>query len=185
MCNMSLCVSCRVHIIIIIQWCDRLAKAQILMVKWGKGWTGKWQCRKMCIRPVKYTTGGDENHFNVLLIVRDKVSQDSIHRPPLLKRKESWSLTPTPTKLKSVGVFSSVDWSVNLPFADWTAGYSSSGGAALIPVDLVWQYWRPGTRSSGGSCTHVAYGSCTHVAYGSCTHVAYGSCTHVAYSDFR
>ena len=54
MCNMSLCVSCWVHIIIIIQWCDRLAKAQILMVKWGKGWTGEWQFRKMRVRPLAW-----------------------------------------------------------------------------------------------------------------------------------
>ena len=31
--------------------------------------------------------GGDESHFNVSLIVRDKVA--SVHRPQLLKRKES------------------------------------------------------------------------------------------------
>ena len=31
----------------------------------------------------------DENHFYVSLIVRDKKSQDSVHRPQLLKRKES------------------------------------------------------------------------------------------------
>ena len=32
--------------------------------------------------------GSDESHFNVLLIVGTK-SQDSVHRPQLLKRKES------------------------------------------------------------------------------------------------
>jgi len=32
--------------------------------------------------------GSDESHFNVSLIVREK-SQDSVHRPQLLKRKES------------------------------------------------------------------------------------------------
>ena len=36
--------------------------------------------------------GSDESHFNVSLIVRDKtVSQDSVHKPQLLKRKESRS----------------------------------------------------------------------------------------------
>ena len=34
--------------------------------------------------------GSDESHFNVPLIVRDKV-KDSVHRPQLLKRKESRS----------------------------------------------------------------------------------------------
>ena len=34
--------------------------------------------------------GSDEGHFNVSLIVRDKVT-DSVHRPQLLKRKESRS----------------------------------------------------------------------------------------------
>ena len=34
--------------------------------------------------------GSDESHFNVSLIVRTK-SQDSVHRPQLLKRKESQS----------------------------------------------------------------------------------------------
>ena len=35
--------------------------------------------------------GSDANHFNVSLIVRDK-SQDSVHRPQLLKRKDSRSV---------------------------------------------------------------------------------------------
>ena len=34
--------------------------------------------------------GRDESHFNVLLIVRDKVTRQC-HRPQLLKRKESRS----------------------------------------------------------------------------------------------
>ena len=32
--------------------------------------------------------GSDESHFNVSLTVKDK-SQNSVHRPQLLKRKES------------------------------------------------------------------------------------------------
>ena len=35
--------------------------------------------------------GSCESHFNVSLIVKDKKSQDSFHRPQLLKRKESRS----------------------------------------------------------------------------------------------
>ena len=35
--------------------------------------------------------GSDKSHFNVSLIVRDKVKQDSVHRPQFLKRKESRS----------------------------------------------------------------------------------------------
>ena len=36
--------------------------------------------------------GCDESHFNVSLIVRDNLkSQDGVHRPQLLKRKESRS----------------------------------------------------------------------------------------------
>ena len=34
-------------------------------------------------------TGGDESRFNVSLTVRDKKSQDSVHRPQTLKRKET------------------------------------------------------------------------------------------------
>ena len=34
--------------------------------------------------------GSDESHFNVSLIVRDNLkSQDGVHRPQLLKRKDS------------------------------------------------------------------------------------------------
>ena len=35
--------------------------------------------------------GSDKSHFNVSLIVRDKVKPDSVHRPQLLKRKERGS----------------------------------------------------------------------------------------------
>ena len=35
--------------------------------------------------------GSDESHFNVSLTVRDVKSQDSVHRPQPLKRKESRS----------------------------------------------------------------------------------------------
>ena len=36
--------------------------------------------------------GSDDSHFNVSLIVRDKVTvQDSVHRPQVLKRMESRS----------------------------------------------------------------------------------------------
>ena len=58
--------------------------------------------------------GSDESQFNVSLIVRTK-SRDSVHRPPLLKRKESRSgieprcfrlpayrLTARPNRLSSV-----------------------------------------------------------------------------------
>ena len=34
--------------------------------------------------------GSDESHFNVSLIVKEK-SQDSVHRPQFLKKKESRS----------------------------------------------------------------------------------------------
>ena len=35
--------------------------------------------------------GSDESYFNVLLIVRDKVTTETVHRPQLLKRKLSRS----------------------------------------------------------------------------------------------
>ena len=33
--------------------------------------------------------GSDESQFNVSLTVRDKATSDSVHKPQLLKRKES------------------------------------------------------------------------------------------------
>ena len=35
--------------------------------------------------------GSDESHFNVSLTVRDKITRQNVHRPQLLKRKESRS----------------------------------------------------------------------------------------------
>ena len=37
-------------------------------------------------------TGSDESHFNVSLIVRDKVSRQSLQRKQLLQRKENRSV---------------------------------------------------------------------------------------------
>ena len=43
--------------------------------------------RMTCIK-----MGSDESHFNVLWIMKDKVTrQDHVHKPQLSKRKESWS----------------------------------------------------------------------------------------------
>ena len=40
------------------------------------------------IRQLGIKMGSDDSHFNISLIVRETKSQDSVHRPHILKRKE-------------------------------------------------------------------------------------------------